>query len=47
MAGVASDDARKVLAARRDGETGHVVEQYLKALRQRDVLTWSHLPVQL
>ncbi|MFL6123582.1 UvrD-helicase domain-containing protein [Actinophytocola sp.] len=37
------DDARTVLAARRDGETGHVVEQYLKALRQRDLVDFDDL----
>ncbi|HYQ67791.1 UvrD-helicase domain-containing protein [Actinophytocola sp.] len=40
---IAGAEARGLLAARRGGESDHAVEQYLKALRQRDLVDFDDL----
>jgi uncharacterized protein (TIGR00375 family) len=40
---IVGDEARKLLAARRGGEPDDAVEQYLKALRQRDLVDFDDL----
>jgi DNA helicase-2/ATP-dependent DNA helicase PcrA len=40
---IVGDEARRLLAARRGGESDDAVEQYLKALRQRDLVDFDDL----